>query len=342
VIDFKRTVFKTSFHDPTRNFEVNEVSGEKRCDPLTGMLVRLFSFRKMTFPRHDWTPFVEESRQRFCPFCPGVLEKATPRFTEDFIPGGKLQVGGAVVIPNLNPYETHSAVVVMSPEHYLSMQDLTPAVIRDSLEVGLEYLRAVAEKDPENARYSSINWNYMPYAGGSLIHPHLQVVSGAEPCNLDRSMLEAAARYDRENHRSYWEDLIGAERGGERDLGSSGKVHWLASFAPLALGDVTAVIPGCATIRDVGGELLGELAAGFKKVISYYDSINAPAFNMALYFAGPEDRGFRCTARLVARYTLFPLVGSDVSNMQMLHHDPWSLFTPEYLAADLRPFFQGI
>ncbi len=339
MIDFKRVVGRTKYHDPTKNFELVEVNSEKRYDPLTGKMVRVFPFRKITFSRHDWTPFVEESRQRFCPFCPGVIEKAAPRFPEDFIPGGRLRVGEAVLIPNLHPYENHSAVVVMAPDHYLSMQDIRPDVIRDSIEVGLEYLRVVAEKDPANSRYSSINWNYMPYAGGSLIHPHLQVISGSDPCNLDGDVVASAARYFERHGRQYWEDLIGAEKGGERDLGSTGRIHWLVTFAPLALGDVTAVIRGCSTIRDVTHEHVEELAGGLKKIIGYYDSANIPAFNMAMYFTGGEDRGFCCTVRVVGRFTLFPLVGSDVSNIQILHHDPWTLCLPEDMAGDLRKHF---
>lgn len=339
MIDFRKVAGKTRYHDPTRNFELAEVNNEKRYDPLTGKMVRVFPFRKITFPRHDWTPFVEESRQRFCPFCPGIIDKAAPRFPADLIPEGRLQVGGSVLIPNLHPYETHSAVVVMTPEHYLSMQDINTAVMRDSIEVGLRYLRVVAEKDPVNARYSSINWNYMPYAGGSLIHPHLQVISGSDPCNLDGEVVASSAGYFEKHGRTYWDDLVEVEKGGERDLGSTGRIHWLVSFAPLALGDVTAVIGGCSTIWDITADHVEELAGGLKKIICYYDTVNVPAFNMAMYFAGREDEGFCCTVRIVGRFTLFPLVGSDVSNMQMLHHDPWTLCLPEEMTPDLKNFF---
>lgn len=339
MIDFKRVVSKTKYYDPTKNFDLNEVESERRYDPLTGRMVRLFPFRKLKFPRHDWTPFVEESRNRFCPFCPGVIDKVTPRFTEDFIPEGRLTAGESILIPNLNPYETHSGVVVMTPQHYLSMQDITTGVMKDSIEVGLKYLNIISQKDPVNSKYSSVNWNYMPYAGGSLIHPHLQVISGPEPCNLDKTVAESAAAYFGKYGRVYWHDLIEAEKGGERDLGSTGRIHWLISFAPLALGDVTAVIRDCSTFKDITGEHLEELTMGFKRIISYYDSINIPAFNMALYFAGEEDKGFCCFARMVGRYTLFPLVGSDVSHMQMLHHDPWTLCLPEDMAGDLKSYF---
>lgn len=340
MINFLKNVSRSVYQDPTSNFELKQVESQKRYDPLTGKLVRVFPFRKLAFPRHDWAPFVEESRQRFCPFCPGVLEKATPRFPEDFIPGGRIQVGQSMLVPNLHPYETHTGVVVMTPSHYLSMEDITVEVMVDSMEAGIRYLQVIAEKDPENAKYSSINWNYMPYAGGSLIHPHLQVISGGEPGNLEREVIDSAALYYKNNGSVYWDDLLEAERQGERYLGATGSVEWLATYAPLAMGDVTAVLGGCSTIQDISREKLVELAGGLKKVISYYDSVDLPAFNMALYFAGRGDEGFRCTARLVGRYTLFPLVGSDISHMQMLHQDPWTLHLPETMAEELRKFFK--
>lgn len=341
MINFLKKVNKTRYYDPTKNFELSEVDSEKRYDPLTGKMVRIFPFRKIGFPKHDWTPFVEESRKRFCPFCPEVIEKTTPRFPEELIAEGRLKVGEAVLVPNLHPFETHTGVVVMTQRHYLSMDDISPEIISDSIEAGLRYLSIIGEKDPENARFSSVNWNYMPYAGGSLIHPHMQVISGADPSCLDGEMARSAAVYFDSHGRNYWQDLVEAEKKeGLRYIGSTGGVQWLATFAPLGMGDVTAVIPDCPSFRDVTNEQLAQLTRGIKNVISYYSSVNIPAFNMAMYFAGKEDKGFTCTVRLVGRYTLFPLVGSDVSHMQMLHHDPWTLHLPELMAEGLKSFFK--
>lgn len=340
MINFLKKVNKTRYHDPTKNFELNEVDSEKRYDPLTGKMVRIFPFRKIGFPRHDWTPFVEESRKRFCPFCPEVIEKTTPRFPEDLMPGGRLRVGDAVLVPNLHPFEVHTGVVVMTPVHYLSMSDITPRIMADSIRAGLQYLKIVADKDPLNARFSSVNWNYMPYAGGSLIHPHMQVFSGADPSCLDGEMVRSAAGYFNDHGSNYWHDLVEAEkRDGQRYLGSTGGIEWLATFAPLAMCDVTAVLLNCPTFRQVTEDHINQLTRGMKNIISYYDSVNIPAFNMAMYFAGDDDKGFCCTVKIVGRYTLFPLVGSDVSHMQMLHHDPWTLHLPEVMAEELKGFF---
>jgi len=220
------------------------------------------------------------------------------------------------------------------------MEDISPSVMSDSIKAAIQYLKLIAGKDPENARFASVNWNYMPYAGGSLIHPHLQVLAGSEPCNLDGEMMDSASAYFKNHGSIYWHDLVEEEKDqGQRYIGATGEIEWLATFAPLAMADITAVIPNCSTIYGFTDDNLKDLTLGFKRIISYYDSVNLPAFNMALYFAGNDQRGFCCTARFVGRYTLFPLVGSDVSNMQMLHHDPWTLHLPEILAKEAGKYF---
>lgn len=340
-IEYRITHYKTTFHNPLQNFELTEIPCEIRYDPLTGQAARLISIRKPNLPEHDWTPFVEESRRRFCPFCPDQIEQTTPRFPEELIPGGRFQWGEATVVPNLNPYDQYSVVVVISPRHYLSMPELTPEVISNSFEAGLEFLKRISAKDSQGAKYCSINWNYMPYSGGSLIHPHLQVHAGPQPTSLVALMLTKAAQYYEQNKSVYWADLLASEKDqNERYLGRTGSVSWLAAFAPRALFDVIAVLPGKVTINDLTREDLANLAEGLNKVITFYQKANVASFNAGLYFAQKEDAGFWVTARLVARFTIFPLVGSDYSHLQVLHDEAWAMYLPEQLARDLQPYFQ--
>ena len=251
-VELRRKVNETIYHDPTKDFTLQKATSEIRYDPLTGQLVRIFPFRKIMFERFDWTPYVEESRQRFCPFCPGIIEKATPRFPDSFTPGGRLQVGQAVVVPNLHPYELHTGVVIMTPTHYVSMDELTEEFMFDSFKAGVSYLLRCVEVDPAGAVYSSVNWNYMPYAGGSLIHPHLQVLAGPEPSNYDAMMLAGLKSYTRATGNIFWADLLATEQSlGQRYLGQVGNSHWLATFAPRALIDITAVFPKRVTPGDM-------------------------------------------------------------------------------------------
>jgi len=339
-VKFIKTLNESVFLDPQQNFAPKTVVSEIRRDPLTGQVSRVFPFRQLTLHRHDWTPFVEESKQKFCPFCPDVMEKVTPKFPPEISAEGRIKVGEAVAIPNLNPYEKHAAVVIMSVNHYIPMEEIDVGMMTDSFRAGLTYLQKTAAADPEGARYGSINWNYMPYAGGSLIHPHLQVLAGAEPCTYDKKLINASTAYYQTHNRSYWMDLIEAEKNiGERYIGQTGRAYWLSSFAPRHVGDVIGIIPGKQTIDDFTDEDLSDLAAGLKRVIDYYNRSNIVSFNAALYLADRKDTGFTAHVRIVGRFTIFPLVGSDITHMQIMHDDPWTVILPETVAAELKEHF---
>lgn len=338
-VNFKKDVLSATFHDPRNNFEITTTCCEIRYDPLTGRLSRIFPSKTLKLSRYDWNPAVDHSRRQACPFCPENLERSTPRFTGDFVPGGRIRLGRAVVVPNLSAYESYNGVVVMSPDHYLGMGEITSGALGESLAAGLEFLARASAADPDNARYGSVNWNYMPLAGGSLVHPHLQVVAGRKPSTYAGLLIGKSAAYRRKNGSVFWSDLLEAEEGGPRFLGRTGRVAWLATFAPLGLGDVTAVIPGKAAPGDLGEGDVRDVASGMLKVIGYYDSVNIPAFNSALYLARREDRGFWATLRMVGRFTIHPLGGSDISYIQYLLGDPWTFRLPEEMAAELKKNF---
>lgn len=337
---FTREFIKASFQDPSAGFQLREVTAEVRYDPLTGDSVRLFPFRQLGLPRHDWTPFVEQSRRGFCPFCPAVVEQVTPRFPEDFIPEGRLRRGDALLVPNLHPYEQYTGVIIMSSEHYVPIEDLKHDFMRDSFELAREFIVRARKYDREGSRYASINWNYMPYAGGSLIHPHWQVMAGTRPTNYAARMLERSGQYLNQYGSNYWDELVAREREGPRFVGSTGRVVWLATYAPRHLADITAVIPECRTIDDLTEQHTVDLLAGLEKVIQYYNRLNIVSFNVALYLGTEQDRGFTAHLRLVGRFTLFPVAGSDFSHLQVLHDEPWALYLPEDLAAGCRLFWQ--
>jgi len=339
-IKFNKTLNESSFLDPMNNFATKTVVSEIRHDPLTGQISRIFPFRKFKLHRHDWTPFVEESRQRFCPFCPDVLEKVTPKFSADIASEGRIKIGDATVIPNINPYEKYASLVVMSSRHYIPMEGIDTQLMVNSFRAGLDYLQRVATIDPDEARYVSINWNYMPYSGGSLINPHLQILSGKEPCTYDKQLIIASDNYLSDHNSNYWTDLISSEiKTGERYVGQTGQVHWLSVFAPRHVGDIIGILPDKLTIADVTDDDLNDLAAGLCKVIKFYNQSNMLSFNAALYFARRENAGFTIHARIVSRFTIFPLVGSDITHMQILHDDPWTVILPEVIAQELKPYF---
>lgn len=341
-IQFEKVVEQCVYLDPFNNFQPATLAAEKRIDPLTGDMSLLVPFKRFSLPPVDWSGTVADSLAKKCPFCPEHREEATPRFVPDFYPSGRMVYGGATVIPNLSPYEKYSAVVIISDTHYLSWAGLSPAVIRDAFWAGFSFLQKCAGYDPAGAKYCSINWNYMPYSGGTLVHPHLQVLAGARPTNYHRRCLDGALRYFDAHSSNYWCELISLEKEcGERYIGATGSLHWVAAFAPKALADVTVVFAGCKSMLDVEKDHFASLADGLVEIFPFFVQNNIPSFNFSLFLTSEEKKGTLVTGRLVGRFPLIPPAGSDMSYLQVLHDTSWTVLKPEQLKEELFQILKG-
>ncbi|MCL6634200.1 MAG: hypothetical protein K6T29_00295 [Peptococcaceae bacterium] len=340
-IIFKKEIEKCTYLDPFNNFQPLTLEAEKRYDSLTGDTSLVVPFKNVNLPPMDWSEIVAKTKAN-CPFCPERRERTTPRFTGDFYPDGRIVFRGATVIPNLSPYERYSAVVIMSDEHYLDWPSLSLQTISDSFQAGLLFLQRCAEFDPPGASYCSINWNYMPYSGGTLVHPHLQVLAGNEPTNYHKRCLRGALQYFEEFSSGFWSDLISAEKEQkERYLGSTGQLHWMTTFAPRALADVTVVFAGCRSLKDIDRGHFDSLAGGLLKVFQFFVEKNIPGFNFSLFLTAREQKGSLVTGRLAGRFPLIPPAGSDMSYLQVLHGTPWTVLKPEELKDELISSFKN-
>jgi hypothetical protein len=86
----------------------------------------------------------------------------------------------------------------------------------------LDFFRRVAAAGHPESVYHIVNWNYMPPAGSSLIHPHLQVFSTSSAPNLMRQEIAKPHNVPTATPMgsTYWDDLVAAEKdSGERYLG---------------------------------------------------------------------------------------------------------------------------
>jgi UDPglucose--hexose-1-phosphate uridylyltransferase len=338
-IEFRREVIPARVlrRGGTGGLEEVSLPLEFRTDPLTGRTCHIVPFSLERIIRPDLEALVQRSRELTCPFCPPLVEKITPRFPPELVPEGDIRFGRAFGFPNISPYDVYGAVVVVSEEHYIPLDGFTVPVVRDALLAAQQHLRAVARADPA-ARYRFIAWNYMPAAGGSLVHPHLQSNAGYFPTDFEKPLLEAAAAYFKDRGTDYWSDLVAAEqRAGERYIGRTGGVEWLTAFAPRGrLSDVLAVFPDRPSVIDLTKDDLEDFAAGLLKVFAFIDGLNLAGFNMATYSG--FDGSFRAHARITPRGSLLysPIETSDQFYYQVLHDENICILPPEVAAADLR------
>ncbi|MGQ9677612.1 MAG: hypothetical protein ACUVX1_18275 [Chloroflexota bacterium] len=339
-VEFRKALRETRFLDPMSGFAENKRTTEIRIDPLTGRTARVLEWPGRLPSKPDLTTLVEKSLQIGCPFCPERVEAITPMFPPDLLPEPRIKVGDAIVVCNMFPYDAYSAVCVMTSRHFIAIDEFDEELLVDALLASQSYVRMVAGRDA-TARYISINWNYMPPSGGTLIHPHLQVIVGDTPSNYHREIIECSRRYYETNSANYWADLIDAERRlGERYVASTGPVHWLVPFAPKGIIDVMAVFEERASVLDLERDDWSAFADGLASVMRYLGSLNFHSLNMSLISGLRGEDALWTTAHVVPRFSIFEAIGtSDINYFEALHEEVLTRVRPEDVGRDLQPFF---
>lgn len=337
-MEFKTITKNALFFDPFNNFELTERATEIRTDPLLGNTTRLIYFPVSLPPVPDQTA-ISDATKPFCPFCrPGVFEK-TPRFPEDLVPEGRIENGTSIVFPNAFPYDEYSAVGVVGEEHFVPMDCFQPEVLRDAFIAAEDYIKRVYKKDA-SYRYHSINMNYMPLAGGSIIHPHIQIIAGDVPTNYQRIFMEKSREYEEKNGSRFFQDLVREEeKVGQRFIYRGDETVWLSAFAPMGICEFIAISDDDSPIVEMGDGAFHTLARDITSVLKYLAEINFMSFNMSIYSALPEDSPFATHVRIVPRTQLPPIGASDINYFNMLHNEVLTIIRPEDAAYGVKKYF---
>jgi galactose-1-phosphate uridylyltransferase len=341
-IEFRSDKRWGEFHDPRDGFKLNRAESEVRYDPLTGDSGRIchFSFDRM--PPLELDAAIEATAAN-CPFCPDKVHEITPKFPAELIPEGRLRRGEAVIFPNLFPYDDVSAVGVISKAHFLPVHEAGDAILTDILLLAREFFERIeaARESDAAPSYAHFTWNYLPPAGGSQLHPHVQVIHTTRPANLVRRRLAAAASWRHEHGRPYAAELLDTERKlGDRWVGETGAVAWYVPYVPTGvLGDVTAIFSEKATFTDLSDADVTTFVRGLKRVLAFFAAKGLTSFNLAFAgdFAGAEADRHWLQAQIVPRLYVNPAMQStDAAYLQMLWHEPFAMAYPEEIAAGLR------
>ncbi len=337
-ITFEETELHGQVPDLSNRGGWRTVSLRWRRDPLTGHGARLLSGTKLqpaSRPElHDLT-----ATPAFCPFCAAHLEQATSPFPTELVPEGRIQRGAAVAVPNVMAYATHSAVGIYDPaRHFVDLPDLTPRLVADGIATLVEHTAAVRRADPQ-AAWSSINANYLPPSGSSLVHPHLQSCHDRVGLTVQRQLVAAS----RQRGGSYLEELVAIEQGGPRWVGRIGRVAWLTPFAPMGFHEVWGVVSDASDIVGLAGDDVDALGEGLSRVLRVYARWNLASFNFALTGGGPDaaTAGWRVLLRVVSRSAPEPYYRSDATYFERLYGEALIDQAPEDVAAGLSAAFAG-
>ena len=346
MIDFRTEKKLARLHDPRKDFALTEIESEVRYDPLTGESARICHFSLKAPPPTELESIVEISRGH-CPFCPERVGTVTPRFPEDLVPGGRLRRGDALVTPNLFPYDDVSAIAVLGGNHFVPMDAVPPQLVIDGLTAARDFMRLAQHQVSGGEAFGIVTWNYMPPAGATQVHPHMQVIVSRNPGNALRRSLASAASWRERTGRCYHAALVDTERGlGERWVGEAGTVAWLAPFTPTGLlGDLAAVFRERATVLDLSDADIADFAHSLVRILGALASRGLWSFNLCLMpapFGAPPDRHW-LTAKLLPRIYLNPTLHvSDVAYLHLLLEERFAMLYPEEVAAALRPALAGM
>jgi len=322
LMEFRRERLQAEILDPRAGFERKRLPLEVRWDPLTGHTARILPNGSLQPPAQLELPRMASESRPDCPFCSERVEKATPKFPPEVVAEGRIRRGEALLFPNLVGYAKWSSVSIYSPKrHLLPLDQLSAQLVEDNLTTQVAFARAVLNADATSA-WVSVNANQLPPSGSSIFHPHLQGSANPVPTTAQRMLAEIEA----EQFRRYVE----AERGGDRQLGSTGSIDWIASFAPVGPAELRAFIFEASSPEQLSEAQVAELACGIELALGLYAELGYQSFNLAIF--GAPTHGFPINVRLVARSYYGPLLRSDAMWSERLHWEAATDLAPETVA----------
>jgi len=329
MIEFASVVEKARLIDPAGNAAEQVI--EHRTDPLTSTVASInaaLSEKAKSFflgatDVQLLSEFQKKTRQD-CPFC-SVAEKGT-RFPPNFVKEGQLRIGMSVAVPNLFSKSVFDSVAIIDPlRHVLFPSQIASEALADAVRVSCELVRRARSREPSLVHHV-VGMNFLGPGGSSLPHPHFQVHVRSVPYSGVARLLQLSAAFFERTGRSYWEALIEKEKQvGARSIGSTGRVEWLAAYAPAHQREIWGVLPGTGSLAELTENDADGFAAGIAKVISFYEAVGSHPFTFA-FFSSPEagsGRHFALHVKLCSR----PPFRSFYSN-----YDTW--FTPKLIGDD--------
>ena len=343
-IDFEKHVSQSTFYSPLKNFELDSQQIETRIDPLTGFTTKVRTGRKawQRIYNTDEKIMAEIARQtgEKCFFCPEKVKESTPRYPEELIPGGRIVLGETCLFPNLFAQKEHSAVAVITHQHFVPLDEFTAELFANAFKACSIYFDRLYQSKP--VRYAEIGFNYLFPAGASIPHPHLQVLASDWPYFLISHLLERSQKYRTQHSACFWEDLVESEKEiGQRYIGRLGNTEWLVPFAPMREDEVHGIVRGKSNFLHFDDSDWESLADGICRVFKYYKDKGLSSCNFAIY-SGPLSENLDylwAGVRIVSRSGVQAQPINDVWYSHNILYDGLVTEPPEEIAGSLRDYF---
>lgn len=313
---------------------------EIRFDPLTNETSRIVFDPGLSLVPPDYTEIAQKTGGKNCPFCSENLLNMTPLFSKEYVEERRIHVGTATVFPNLFPYSKHNGVVIFSGDHYVKLEEFTTDMLKNAFLAAKTFIEKVWEKDKE-AKYASINWNYLPYSGGSILHPHMHIIISDAPTNEQSLVLAKRDEYERKYGKDFFQALYEMEKErGERFIGENRHVAWMHAYAPKSHNDFVAVFKNVTSLDDFTEEVITDFVISLKNIFSVLNEQGFSSFNNMMSFVR-DGKKRTLYLRLIPRLVIGQLGTSDINFFQALHKEPLSYKRPEDVAELARKYFSS-
>ncbi|MGD9217232.1 MAG: galactose-1-phosphate uridylyltransferase [Desulfobacteraceae bacterium] len=315
---------------------------EIRIHPITGRTSRItFSRSEEREPGAEQLPEPppDADGHEACPFCRLQLEKQTPRMIPELCLQGRMIRGASVLFPNLFPYGQYSAVSLFDDRHFVEIGTASPETYTDSFLNCRDYLLKILDHDP-GAVYMAITQNHLPSAGGSLLHPHLQVHADHVAANRQRRLRDRAIEHRKRYGRRLLSEYLDHEKDfKERMIGNCGPWQWLAAFAPQGFFEIWGILPAVTSLRQTTEHHWRTLARGVLKAQKFYRSLGRNGYNLGLLLLedGSDDMELRVVMKVRSNYA--PWTRSDYTGYEVMLGDMATFTAPEEIALMARPFW---
>jgi UDPglucose--hexose-1-phosphate uridylyltransferase len=339
-LSFGKEIITANFTDPSGEPVQRPI--EIRRHPITFRSCRITLSRSLE--KEAGTEFLPEPPPNAadtsqCPFCEPQVLRMTPRLDSKIFSAPRFKTGKSVLFPNLFPYGSYSAVSLVDENHFVEIGSASPESYSDCFKNAVRYLKEISTMDSD-ALYMALTQNHLPSAGGSLLHPHLQINADRVPSNHHRFLRERSGGYYEQNGSLLFSDYLAHERDdGSRYIGVTGDWEWMAAFAPEGFFEIWGILPGIVSIRDLSDEHLSALAQGVVNTQRLYRSLNRNGYNLGMLIVEAPFSRLELHIVLVVRSNHAPWVRNDHTGFEVMLGDMATFVAPEITAGLARKYW---
>jgi UDPglucose--hexose-1-phosphate uridylyltransferase len=175
VMKFEAIKKETVMLNPQKDMAERRISSEIRIDPLTGRTARICHFMKLQWQKTDFDALVAGT-DAWCPFCEERVLEVTPSYPKDLTPEGSMKKT-TWCLSEHRPLRQHRGRGDVRRPLFYSHDGVRAGAHGRRIRFSQDFFKRIESTGHPESVYHIINRNYMPPAGSSLIHLHLQVFS---------------------------------------------------------------------------------------------------------------------------------------------------------------------